>query len=188
MWPRKNRAQRRRLVSKMLYADTVEVLSLGNQMIRDVNKFAAGDATDLYALLTSLPDSILLPLAPNIRDVDQWRQLVPLLMTLDPNALRSVADANPQRENCPGACRSPPPEPRHPPLHHGRDAGSCGADALNRASPRLCQPQKTAGQAPRQDPHQRGYRWSNRGSLISSTPGEVVVSKCAANVACGCGS
>jgi hypothetical protein len=39
----------------MLYADTVEVLSLGNQMIRDVNKFAAGDATDLYALLTSLP-------------------------------------------------------------------------------------------------------------------------------------
>jgi hypothetical protein len=86
----------------MLYADTVEVLSLGNQMIRDVNKFAAGDATDLYALLTSLPDSILLPLAPNIRDVDQWRQLVPLLMTLDPNALRSVADADPEMSELAG--------------------------------------------------------------------------------------
>jgi hypothetical protein len=86
----------------MLYADTVEVLSLGNQMIRDVNKFAAGDATDLYALLTSLPDSTLLHLDPNIRDVDQWRQLVPLLMTLDPNALRSVADADPEMSELAG--------------------------------------------------------------------------------------
>jgi hypothetical protein len=79
----------------MLYADTVEVLSLGNQMIRDVNKFAAGDATDLYALLTSLPDSTLLHLDPNIRDVDQWRRLV-----------APLDDARPQRMAVRSRCGS----------------------------------------------------------------------------------
>jgi hypothetical protein len=113
----------------MLNADTVEVLSLGNQMIRDVNKFAAGDATDLYALLTSLPDSTLLHLDPNIRDVDQWRQLVPLLMTLDPNALRSVADADPEMSELAGLADLLRQNPRYPRLHHRRDAGSCRANA-----------------------------------------------------------
>jgi hypothetical protein len=80
----------------LLYADTVEVLSLGNQMVRDVNTFAAGDSTNLYALLASLDDSTLLHLDPNVRDVDQWRQLVPMLMTLDPDALRSVAAGDPE--------------------------------------------------------------------------------------------
>jgi hypothetical protein len=88
--------------ASLLYADTVEVLSLGNQMIRNFNEFTAGDGTNLYALLTSLDDATLLHLDPNIQDVEQWRQLVPILMNLDPNALRSVADSDPEMSELAG--------------------------------------------------------------------------------------
>src|SRR5688500_5187821 len=64
--------------ASLLYADTLEVLSLGNQMIRELNKFTAGDSTSLYSLLLSLDDDTLQHMAPNA-DLEQFRQLVPLL-------------------------------------------------------------------------------------------------------------
>jgi len=43
----------------LLYADTVEVLSIGSQVVRDVHKFAADDAINIWALMLTFDDDIL---------------------------------------------------------------------------------------------------------------------------------
>lgn len=79
----------------LLYADTVEVLSLGNQAIREVNKFASGDASSMWALLGSLDDDTLRYLSPDL-DLDQFRQLMPIMSAMDPEALRNLAHLSPE--------------------------------------------------------------------------------------------
>lgn len=80
--------------ASLLYADTIEVLSLGNQIVREVNKFAAGDANNMWALLGALDDETLRHLGPNL-DVDTFRQVLPLLAA-DPAALRAFASLDPE--------------------------------------------------------------------------------------------
>ncbi len=75
--------------ASVLYADDVEILSLGSQMIRQMNEFAAGDSMNLWGLLAGLDDDTLRYLNPDL-DPEQLRQLIPLL-ELDPNALRAVS-------------------------------------------------------------------------------------------------
>ena len=75
--------------ASLLYADTVEVLSLGNQMVREINNFAGGDGHSMWALLGSLDDETLRHLGPDL-DVDTFRQILPLLTT-DPAAIRALA-------------------------------------------------------------------------------------------------
>jgi hypothetical protein len=79
----------------LFYADDVEVLSPANQAVRDINKFAAGDSTNLLALLTSLDDDTLRHLGAE-GDLDQYRQLLPMLSTLDPDAMRALAASSPE--------------------------------------------------------------------------------------------
>jgi len=78
----------------LLYADTVEVLSPGNQMIREVNKFSAGDGTNMYSLLGSLDDDTLRYMQPDM-DVSQFREFLPYLM-LDVDELRRLGTTNPE--------------------------------------------------------------------------------------------
>lgn len=80
--------------ASLLYADTVEVLSLGNQMVREINKFAGGDGNNMWALLGSLDDETLRYLGPDL-DVDTFRQILPLLTT-DPAAIRALAGLDPE--------------------------------------------------------------------------------------------
>lgn len=80
--------------ASLLYADTIEVLSLGNQIVREVNKFAAGDANNMWELLGALDDETLRHLGPNL-DVDTFRQVLPLLAA-DPAALRAFASLDPE--------------------------------------------------------------------------------------------
>lgn len=86
--------------ASLLYADTVEVLSLGNQMVREMHKFTAGDATSLWGLLLSLDDDTLRYMSPDV-DLDQFRQLLPILATLDPEALRALAGIDPEMAELP---------------------------------------------------------------------------------------
>jgi hypothetical protein len=78
----------------LLYADTVEVLSLGNQLVREVNNFAGGDANNMWALLGSLDDDTLRYLSPDM-DLEQFRQVMPILTRMDPEALRALARLDP---------------------------------------------------------------------------------------------
>jgi hypothetical protein len=80
--------------ASLLYADTVEVLSLGNQVVREMNKFAAGDANNMWALLGALDDDTLRHLGPDL-GVDTFRQVLPLLAA-DPAALRAFASLDPE--------------------------------------------------------------------------------------------
>jgi hypothetical protein len=75
--------------ASVLYADDVEILSIGSQMVSQMNEFAAGDSMNLYALLTSLDDDTLRYLSPDL-DPEQLRQLTPLL-ELNPDVLRAFA-------------------------------------------------------------------------------------------------
>jgi hypothetical protein len=81
--------------ASLLYADSVEVLSLGGQMIREMNKFATGDGMNLYSLLQSLDDDTLRPMIPDL-DLKQFRQLLPLLASLDAEQIRAIASADPE--------------------------------------------------------------------------------------------
>jgi hypothetical protein len=81
--------------ASLLYADSVEVLSLGGQMIREMNKFAAGDGMNLYSLLYSLDDETLRSMSPDL-DLEQFRQLLPLLTSLSPEQIRAIAAADPE--------------------------------------------------------------------------------------------
>jgi hypothetical protein len=81
--------------ASLLYADSVEVLSLGGQMIREMNKFAAGDGMNLYSLLYSLDDDTLRSMSPDL-DLEQFRQFLPLLTSLNPEQIRAIASADPE--------------------------------------------------------------------------------------------
>lgn len=80
--------------ASLLYADTVEVLSLSNQMVREFGQFAAGDASNMWALLGSLDDTTLRHLGPDL-NIEQFRQMLPMLTSTDPEALRVLARLNP---------------------------------------------------------------------------------------------
>jgi hypothetical protein len=82
--------------ASVLYADNVEVLTLGSQMINEINTFAAGEDTNLYSLLCALDDDTLRYLDPNI-DPEPFRELVPVLTSLDAEAIRELAASDPQR-------------------------------------------------------------------------------------------
>jgi hypothetical protein len=41
--------------ASVLYADDVEILSIGSQMVREMNEFAAGDSMNLWRLLAASP-------------------------------------------------------------------------------------------------------------------------------------
>jgi hypothetical protein len=82
--------------ASVLYADNVEVLSLGSQMINEINTFAAGEDTNLYSLLCALDDDTLRYMHPNI-DPEPFRELVPILASLDAEAMRDLAASDPQR-------------------------------------------------------------------------------------------
>jgi hypothetical protein len=81
--------------ASLLYADSVEVLSLGGQMIREMNKFAAGDGMNLYSLLHSLDDDTLRSMSP-VLDLEQFRQLLTRLAGLDGEEPRAIASADPE--------------------------------------------------------------------------------------------
>src|SRR5215211_2316056 len=76
--------------ASLLYADSVEVLSLGGQMIREMNQFAAGDGMNLYSLLHSLDDETLHSMSPDL-DLEQFRQFLPLLTSLNSEQIRAIA-------------------------------------------------------------------------------------------------
>lgn len=80
--------------ASLLYADTVEVLSLRNQMIRDVNKFTAGDTNDLWALFDSLDDDTLRQLGAT-GDLGEWRQALALAASTDEADMRALAGLRP---------------------------------------------------------------------------------------------
>lgn len=78
----------------LLYADDVEVLSLGNQLIREINQFTAGDPQSLYDLLGSLPDETLQAMGAH-EDIELYRQMLAMIPTMDPDALRAMASIDP---------------------------------------------------------------------------------------------
>jgi hypothetical protein len=80
--------------ASLLYADTVEVLSLGNQMVRELHRFAAGEPINLWALMLSLDDDTLRYLGYD-GDIGTLRQVLPLLLSLDPEVLRFGAAGDP---------------------------------------------------------------------------------------------
>ncbi|VEP41814.1 hypothetical protein TLA_TLA_02899 [Tessaracoccus lapidicaptus] len=80
--------------ASLLYADTVEVLSIANQMVRGLAEFSGNDPSSLLALLGSLDDATLQHLSPGL-DPSQLRALLPLL-SLDPTLVRSLAGLGPE--------------------------------------------------------------------------------------------
>lgn len=75
--------------ASLLYADTVEVLSIANQMVRGLAEFSASDPSSLLALLGSLDDATIQHLSPGL-DPSQLREVLPLL-SLDPTSVRTFA-------------------------------------------------------------------------------------------------
>lgn len=80
--------------ASLLYADTVEVLSLGNQMVRELSNFAGGDPGNLWTLLASLDNDTLRHINLDL-DPDQLRQAVSILTTMPPDVVRALAEADP---------------------------------------------------------------------------------------------
>ena len=80
--------------ASLLYADTVEVLSLGNQLVRDIHKFTTGDTSNLWALLLSLDDDTLRHLGVDV-DLEHFREVLSMVLTMDSTALRAVAGSHP---------------------------------------------------------------------------------------------
>ncbi|QDP95298.1 hypothetical protein FOE78_04675 [Microlunatus elymi] len=74
--------------ASLLYADSVEVLSLGNQMVRQFSDFAAGDPRNLLALIGSLDDDQLRSMDPRL-DPSQLREVLPILFA-DPSDIRAA--------------------------------------------------------------------------------------------------
>lgn len=81
--------------ASVLYADSIELLSLGNQMIRELGQFTNSDPSNIWTLLASLDDKTLRQMNPSL-DPDKLRQGVALLNTLPPEALRTMAELDPQ--------------------------------------------------------------------------------------------
>jgi hypothetical protein len=80
--------------ASLLYADTVEVLGIGNQMVRELHKFAAGEPINLWALMLSLDDDTLRYLGYD-GDIETLRQVLPTLPSIDPDVLRFAAASDP---------------------------------------------------------------------------------------------
>jgi hypothetical protein len=80
--------------ASLLYADTVEVLSIGSQMVRNLHRFAAGDTSNIWALMLSLDDATLRNLGFD-GDPDDFRQAITFMATADPDGLRSASAADP---------------------------------------------------------------------------------------------
>lgn len=79
----------------VLYADTVEILSLGQQMVQSFQDFSRGPEDSLYALMNSLDDSTLQHLSGGA-DPAQLRQTLTMMTGLDPEALRAVSASSPE--------------------------------------------------------------------------------------------
>ena len=73
----------------LLYADTVEVLSLGNQMLREITEFATGGGNQMWSLLRALDDDTLRQMTPGA-DLDDVRQAISLFSSADARSLRST--------------------------------------------------------------------------------------------------
>lgn len=73
----------------LLYADTVEVLSLGNQMIRGITELADGGGEQMWALMSALDDDALRYMAPGA-DPKRVRQAITLVSSADPRSLRET--------------------------------------------------------------------------------------------------
>jgi hypothetical protein len=78
----------------ILYADSVEVLSLGNQLIRTLDGYASGDSTKLWALTSLIGDNNLRQLDPEL-DIEQLRQVGTALAKTDASTVRAMAAAEP---------------------------------------------------------------------------------------------
>jgi hypothetical protein len=78
----------------VLYADTVEVLSLGNQLIRTFDSYASGGVNNFWAMTSLIGDSNLRQLDPNI-DIEQLTQVGQILANADIRTLRATASADP---------------------------------------------------------------------------------------------
>jgi hypothetical protein len=80
--------------ASLLYADTVEVLSIGSQMVRELHRFAAGGTDNIWALMLSLDDDTLRHLGYSA-DIGTLREVGPALLSVDPDVLRSAAADDP---------------------------------------------------------------------------------------------
>jgi hypothetical protein len=78
----------------LLYGDTAEVLSVGSQIVRGLHAFSAGDSSSLWNLMNALDDDTLRNLGYDGK-IDQLRQALPLLASLDPDTVRSRAAGDP---------------------------------------------------------------------------------------------
>lgn len=80
--------------ASLLYADTVEVLSLGSEMVRNLHSFAAGEPVNIWALMLSLDEDTLRYLGYT-GDIGTLRQVAPVLLSIDPDVLRFAAAGDP---------------------------------------------------------------------------------------------
>lgn len=78
-----------------LYADSIEILSLGQQAVQTIADFSVGPDSNLFALLNSLDDKTLRHLGGDA-DPAQMRQAMNLLSGLDPDQIETVAKLSPQ--------------------------------------------------------------------------------------------
>lgn len=80
--------------ASLLYADTIDVLSIGGVAVRQMLEFSKQDPSVMWQLLASLDDSTLEHLG--VPDVAQARAVLPLLGLLDPDGVRTLAEASPE--------------------------------------------------------------------------------------------
>lgn len=80
--------------ASLLYADTIEVLSIGGVAVRQMLEFSKQDPSAMWQLLASLDDSTLEHLG--VPDAAQARAVLPLLGSLDPDGVRTLAEASPE--------------------------------------------------------------------------------------------
>lgn len=78
-----------------LYADSIEILSLGQQAVQGLTAFAGGPDENILALITSLEDKTLQHLAGG-SDPAQLRQAVALIGQLDPAQLQALSRTSPE--------------------------------------------------------------------------------------------
>lgn len=78
----------------VLYADTVEILSLGRQMVQSLRDFSDGPDTGLFALMESLDDDVLRHVSGG-GDPSDLRAASKMMAGLDPEALRALT-SNPE--------------------------------------------------------------------------------------------
>lgn len=78
-----------------LYADSIEILSLGQQAVQSLADFSGGPDENILALMTSLDDKTLQHLAGG-SDPAQLRQAVALIGQLDPAQLQALSRTSPE--------------------------------------------------------------------------------------------